>query len=63
MNTLPEEHVRALFDTAQSANPAKSKLAEGLQSWANFGATVTGGKRNDIVEVTKLQVSCIFQSD
>ncbi len=37
VNTTPEEHVRALFDTGQAANTAKSKVAEGLKSWAAFG--------------------------
>lgn len=31
VNSLPQDYVRALFDTAQSANVAHSKLAEGLQ--------------------------------
>ena len=26
-----EEHLRSLFDTAQSANPGTTKLAEGLR--------------------------------
>ena len=35
---------QALFDTAQSANPGTTKLAEGLRSWAKFGSTVTGAE-------------------
>ena len=31
VNSLPQEYVRALFDTAQSANVAHSKIAQGLQ--------------------------------
>ena len=34
INTLSESQLRALFDTAQSANPGTTKLAEGLRSWA-----------------------------
>ena len=32
VNSLPQEYVRALFDTAQSANVAHSKIAQGLQA-------------------------------
>ena len=31
VNRLGEDHLRALFDTAQSANPGNTKLAEGLR--------------------------------
>ena len=31
VNRMGEEHLRALFDTAQSANPGTTKLAEGLR--------------------------------
>ena len=31
VNHMGEEHLRALFDTAQSANPGTTKLAEGLR--------------------------------
>ena len=38
VNSLPQEYVRALFDTAQSANVAHSKIAEGLQGFSmEFG--------------------------
>ena len=37
VNSLPQEYVRALFDTAQSANVAHSKLAEGLQGGGRTG--------------------------
>lgn len=38
--------LQALFDTAQSANPGTTKLAEGLRSWAKFGSTVTGADQS-----------------
>ena len=42
VNQISETHLRSLFDTAQSANPGTTKLAEGLRSWAKFGSKVTG---------------------
>ncbi|CAB4055050.1 unnamed protein product [Lepeophtheirus salmonis] len=42
INNTPESQIKALFDTAQSANPNKSKLAEGLKFWAKFGEQATG---------------------
>ena len=54
-NTMPDEHIRALFDAGQTVNPAKSKLVEGLRSWVKFGAQVTG-RREDIASITKQQV-------
>ena len=44
VNQMGESHLRSLFDTAQSANPGTTKLAEGLRSWAKFGSTVTGAE-------------------
>ena len=55
VNQLGETQLRSLFDTAQSANPGTTKLAEGLRSWVKFGSSVTGAdqtKRN-IVEQAK----------
>ena len=40
VNQMGEEHLRSLFDTAQSANPGTTKLAEGLRSWAKFGSNM-----------------------
>ena len=58
VNTLPEEQVRALFDTAQAASPATSKLAEGLQSWAKFGASLArSGSVGEIARVANEQVT------
>ena len=34
INQISGTHLRSLFDTAQSANPGTTKLAEGLRSWA-----------------------------
>ena len=45
VNQLSEAALRALFDTAQSTNPGKTKLAEGLRAWVKFGTTVTGTGR------------------
>ena len=42
VNQMGESHLRSLFDTAQSANPGTTKLAEGLRSWAKFGSAVSG---------------------
>ena len=42
VNQIGETHLRSLFDTAQSANPGTTKLAEGLRSWAKFGSKVAG---------------------
>ena len=42
VNQIGETHLRSLFDTAQSANPGTTKLAEGLRSWAKFGSEVGG---------------------
>ena len=55
VNQLGETHLRALFDTAQSANPGTTKLAEGLRSWVKFGSTVTGADqtKRGIVEQLK----------
>ena len=36
VNSLPQEYVRALFDTAQSANVAHSKIAQGLQGQRKY---------------------------
>ena len=55
INTLPEEHIKALFDTGQAANPAKSKLVEGLRSWVRFGAQVAG-RTDDVFKIAKTQV-------
>ena len=46
VNQMGETHLRSLFDTAQSANPGTTKLAEGLRSWAKFGSTVTGSNKS-----------------
>ena len=46
VNSLGETQLRALFDTAQAANPGTTKLAEGLRSWAKFGSTVTGAEQS-----------------
>ncbi len=36
---------------------AKSKVAQGLKSWADFGTQVTGGKKADkLAQITKHQV-------
>ena len=56
-NQLGETHLKALFDTAQSANPGTTKLAQGLRSWVKFGSTVTGAdqtKRNIVEQVKPL---------
>jgi len=55
VNQMGETHLRSLFDTAQSANPGTTKLAEGLRSWAKFGSTVTGAEqtKRGIVEQVK----------
>ncbi|XP_023323755.1 uncharacterized protein LOC111697851 isoform X2 [Eurytemora carolleeae] len=50
VNNIGEAHLRGLFDTAQSSNPGRTKLAEGLRAWAKFGATVTGGGGPGIAE-------------
>ena len=42
VNQISDTHLRSLFDTAQSANPGTTKLADGLRSWAKFGSAVTG---------------------
>ena len=55
MNQLGETQLRSLFDTAQSANPGTTKLAEGLRSWVKFGSSVTGADqtKRGIVEQVK----------
>jgi amino acid transporter len=61
LNELPEEHVRALFATGQCAtNPARSKLAEGLKSWAAFGLQVSGGKAEEIAAIARQQVMLLL---
>ncbi len=56
VNTTPEEHIRALFDTGQAANTSKSKVAEGLRSWAKFGSQIAGPKTDKLAQITQLQV-------
>ena len=55
VNQMGETHLRSLFDTAQSANPGTTKLAEGLRSWVKFGSSVTGADqtKNNVVEQAK----------
>ena len=50
VNTLPDSHIRALFATGggNTVNPQKSKVAEGLKSWAKFGAQVTGTRKSGV---------------
>jgi hypothetical protein len=51
VNQMGEAALRALFDTAQSTNPGKTKLAEGLRAWVKFGTAVTGtGKHRVVME-------------
>ena len=50
---MGEAALRALFDTAQSTNPGKTKLAEGLRAWVKFGTTVTGTGKHRAVESTQ----------
>jgi hypothetical protein len=50
---MGEAALRALFDTAQSSNPGKTKLAEGLRAWVKFGNTVTGQGKHRVVESTE----------
>ncbi len=75
MNLLPEENVKALFDTAHDVNllaggsasnsirvttpqsamagavgssgASGGALAEGLQSWANFGKSLMSGRQEE----------------
>lgn len=57
VNQLGETQLRSLFDTAQSANPGTTKLAEGLRSWVKFGSSVTGAeqtKRNTVEKAKPL---------
>ena len=55
VNQMGESHLRSLFDTAQSANPGTTKLAEGLRSWAKFGSAVTGAENTKRGMVEKVQ--------
>ena len=41
INNLGETQLRALFDTAQSANPGTTKLAEGLRGELTHSTTAT----------------------
>ncbi|TRY73479.1 hypothetical protein TCAL_11817, partial [Tigriopus californicus] len=55
VNTIPEDHIRALFDIGQAANPTKSKLAEGLMSWARFGQMA--GPKDALASIASQQMS------
>ena len=45
---MGEEHLRALFDTAQSSNPGTTKLAEGLRWECGIGIRMHCGDFGDM---------------